>query len=191
MLVATNAQPLNASSLAMALGLDHKTVMGYCDFLEETFLVRRVRPWSGNIPKRLVKTPRLYWRDTGLLHAMMNIQNIDQLYTQPWVGHSWEGFVIEQILAVLGLVGRNAEPYFFRTSDGIETDLVLDWAGERWAIEIKLTSNPTRTMIQGLQKAADMIGATRRILICQSEEAIRSEEMQVTNLPSFLREIAN
>ena len=190
MLAAVNAQPLNASELGCALGIDHKTVIGYCDFLEETFLIRRVRPWYGNITKRLVKTPRLYWRDSGLLHALLNVQNTEHLYSQPWVGHSWEGFVIEQILVTLGLFGLSAEPYFFRTSDGIESDLVLDWAGERWAIEIKLTSDPTRTMLHGLQKASDLIGASRRILICKTAEEIRSDALLVTNLPSFLQELA-
>ena len=189
MLAAANAQPLNASNLAGALGIDHKTVIGYCDFVEETFLLRRLRPWSGNIAKRIVKTPRLFWRDSGLLHALLNVQNMEHLYSQPWVGHSWEGFVIEQILAALNLGDLSAETYFFRTSDGIEADLLLDWAGERWAIEIKLTSNPTRTMMKGLQKAADLTGASRRILLCKTAEEIRSEELLVTNLPNFLREL--
>ena len=190
MLAAVNAQPLNASELGSALGIDHKTVMGYCDFLEKTFLIRRVRPWFGNINKRLVKTPRLYWRDSGLLHALLNVQNIDHLYNQPWVGYSWEGFVVEQVLASLDLFGLSAEPYFFRTSDGIESDLLLDWAGERWAIEIKLTSDPTRTMIKSLQKASELLDASKQILICQTAEEIRSESLLITNLPSFLNELA-
>ena len=190
MLAAVNAQPLNASELGCALGIDHKTVMGYCDFLEETFLISRVRPWFGNINKRLVKTPRLYWRDSGLLHALLNVQNIDHLYNQPWVGYSWEGFVVEQVLASLDLFGLSAEPYFFRTSDGIESDLLLDWAGERWAIEIKLTSDPTRTMVKGLQKASELLDASKQILICQTAEEIRSDSLLITNLPSFLTELA-
>ena len=190
MLAAVNAQPLNASELGCALGIDHKTVVGYCDFLEETFLIRRLRPWSGNITKRLVKTPRLYWRDSGLLHALLNVQNIEHLYNQPWVGYSWEGFAVEQILASLGLFGLSAEPYFFRTSDGIEADLLLDWAGDRWAIEIKLTSDPTKAMIKGLQKAAELVGASKQILICKTAEEIRSDSLLVTNLPSFLNELA-
>ena len=190
MLAAVNAQPLNASNLGGALGIDHKTVIGYCDFLEEAFLIRRLRPWSGNISKRLVKTPRLYWRDSGLLHALLNVQNIEQLYSQPWVGFSWEGFVIEQILASLELFRLQAEPYYFRTSDGIELDLLLDWAEQRWAVEIKLTSHPTKAMVDGLQKAADLTGATRRILVCQTAEEIRSEKLLITNLPSFLNELA-
>ncbi len=190
MLAAVNAQPLSASELGCSLGIDHKTVMGYCDFLEETFLIRRVRPWFGNINKRLVKTPRLYWRDSGLLHALLNVQNIEHLYNQPWVGYSWEGFVVEQVLASLDLFGLSAEPYFFRTSDGIEADLLLDWAGERWAIEIKLTSDPTKAMIKGLQKAAELVGASKQILICKTAEEIRSDSLLVTNLPSFLNELA-
>ena len=190
MLAAVNAQPLNASELGCSLGIDHKTVMGYCDFLEETFLIRRVRPWFGNINKRLVKTPRLYWRDSGLLHALLNVQNIDHLYNQPWVGYSWEGFVVEQVLASLDLFGLSAEPYFFRTSDGIESDLLLDWAGERWAIEIKLTSDPTRTMVKGLQKASELLDASKQILICKTAEEIRSDSLLITNLPSFLNELA-
>ncbi|MFM8365547.1 MAG: ATP-binding protein [Verrucomicrobiota bacterium] len=186
MLAAVNAQPLNASNLGCALGIDHKTVMGYCDFLEEAFLVRRLRPWSGNISKRLVKTPRLYWRDSGLLHSLLHVQNMEHLYSQPWVGFSWEGFVIEQILATLELSRLQAEPYFLRTSDGMESDLLLDWAGDLWALEIKLTSHPTKAMVDGLQKAADLAGASRRILLCQTPEEIRSGNLLVTNLPAFL-----
>jgi hypothetical protein len=190
MLAAVNAQPLNASELGCALGIDHKTVVGYCDFLEETFLIRRLRPWSGNITKRLVKTPRLYWRDSGLLHALLNVQNMEHLYSQPWVGYSWEGFVIEQILATLGLFDLQAEPYFFRTSDGIECDLLLDWGGSRWAIEIKLTSDPTKNMIKGLQKAAELTNTTKCFLICKTVEEIRLDSLLVTNVPSFLKELA-
>lgn len=189
MLAAVNSQPLNASNLAAALGIDHKTVLGYCDFLEGTFLIRRLRPWSGNISKRLVKTPRLYWRDSGLLHALLGVKNIEHLYCQPWVGFSWEGFVIEQTLAAIDLLGIQAEPYFFRTSDGIESDLILDWGNERWVVEIKLTSDPTKAMAEGLQKAADLTGARRRILVCQTAKEIRSDSLMVTNLPSFLEEL--
>ena len=186
MLATVNAQPLNASELGSALGIDHKTVTGYCDFLEEIFLIRRLRPWFGNIAKRLVKTPRLYWRDSGLLHSLLNGQNIGHLYNQPWVGYSWEGFVIEQIFASLELLGLSADAYYFRTSDGIECDLLLDWPRERWAVEIKLTSDPTRSMVKGLQKAAELVTASKQILICQTAEELDAGNLLVTNLPSFI-----
>ena len=127
MLAASHGQPLNASQIGASLALDHKTVLRYCDFLDGAFLIRRVPPFSGNVRKRIVKTPRVYWRDSGLLHALMNVADLDQLYRQPWLGHSWKGFVIEQTLATLAAAGKRAQPFFFRTSDGYELDLLLDW----------------------------------------------------------------
>jgi predicted AAA+ superfamily ATPase len=189
MLAAMHGQPQNASEIAASMGLDHKTILGYCDFLEETFLIRRLRPWFTNIGKRLVKTPRIYWRDTGLLHALLHVRNLEHLYSLPIAGYSWEGFVIEQILCTLKLYNIPAEPYFFRTSDGMESDLVLDFGGELWAVEIKLTSNPTSAMVNGLRKAADLIKATRRILICKTEDELKTDDLLVTNLPQFLKSL--
>jgi len=126
MLAASHGQPLNASQIGASLALDHKTVLRYCDLLDRAFLIRRVPPFSGNVRKRIVKTPRVYWRDSGLLHALMNVADLDQLYRQPWLGHSWKGFVIEQTLAILAAAGKRAQPFFFRTSDGYELDLLLD-----------------------------------------------------------------
>ena len=159
MLAASHGQPLNASQLGSSLALDHKTVASHCDFLEGAFLIRRLRPYFTNVNKRLVKTARVFWRDSGLLHALMNVADLDHLYRQPWLGHSWEGFVIEQTLSTLAAVGKRAQAFFFRTSDGYELDLVLDWGTKRWAIEIKLTSNPSSDMIARLKQTADMIGA--------------------------------
>ena len=142
MLAALQSQTLNASQLGSSLSLDSKTVQSYCDFLEGAFLIRRLQPYFTNIKKRLIKSAKVFWRDSGLLHSMLGVRDMEQLFSQPWVGHSWEGFVIEQTLATLAAVGKPAEPLFFRTSDGHELDLVLDWGVERWAVEIKLTSNP-------------------------------------------------
>ena len=97
--------------------------------------------------------------------------------------------MIEQILCTLKLYNIPAEPYFFRTSDGMESDLVLDFGGELWAVEIKLTSNPTSSMVNGLRKAADLIKATRRILICKTEDELKTDDLLVTNLPQFLKSL--
>lgn len=191
MLAAVHGQPLNASQLGAALALDHKTVVSYCDFLEGAFLIRRLQPYFANIKKRLVKSPRIYWRDSGLLHALMNVANLEQLYRQPWLGHSWEGFVIEQTLATLSAMRLRPQPYFFRSSDGYELDLVLDWGSERWAIEIKLTSNPSTEMIERLNTTADMIGAHRRILVCRIARKIENPRLLVTHLSGWLKEIAS
>ena len=77
-----------------------------------------------------------FWRDSGLLHALMNVADFDQLCRQPWLGQSWEGFVVEQTLATLAAAGKRVQPYFFRTSDGYELALLLDWGTDRWAVEV-------------------------------------------------------
>ena len=191
MLAAVHGQPLNASQLGASLALDHKTVVSYCDFLEAAFLIRRLQSYSTNITKRLVKSPRVLWRDSGVRHALMNVKDLDHLYRQPWLGHSWEGFVIEQTLATIDAVGKRVQPYFFRTSDGYELDLVLDWGDERWAVEIKLTSNPSREMIDRLNTTADLIKATRRILICRTARKIENDRVLAINPTGWLRRITD
>jgi predicted AAA+ superfamily ATPase len=189
MLAAVHGQPLNASQLGASLALDHKTVLSYCDFLEGAFLTRRLQSYFTNVKKRLVKTPRVFWRDSGLLHALMNVTDMERLYRQPWLSHSWEGFVIEQTLATLSAVGKRAQAFFFRSSDGYELDLVLDWGTERWAIEVKLTSNPSPEMIARLNKAGDMIDASRRILVCRAARPIQGGALLVANPATWLKKL--
>jgi predicted AAA+ superfamily ATPase len=189
MLAAVHGRPLNASQLGASLALDHKTVLRHCDHLEGAFLIRRLQPYYANIKKRLVKTPRILWRDSGLLHALMNVTDMEHLYRQPWLGHSWEGFIIEQTLAVLDAVGKRPQPLFFRTSDGYELDMVLDWGTERWAIEIKLTSDPSTGTIDRLNTTADMIGATRRVLVCRIARKIENERLLVIHPAGWLKRI--
>jgi len=187
MLAAVHGQPLNASQLGAALSLNHKTVLSYCDLLEGAFLIRRLPPYFTNIRKRLVKTPRVFWRDSGLLHALLNATGLEQLYRQPWLGASWEGFVIEQTLAVLSASRSRPQPFFFRTSDGYELDLVLDHGTQLSAIEIKLTSNPSPGIIDRLHKTADLIGAEQRVLVCRVARRIEGERLLITNLPDWLQ----
>ena len=191
MLAASHGQPLNASQVGASLALDHKTVLRHCDFLEGAFLIRHLPAFSANVRKRVVKRPRVYWRDSGLLHALMNVADRDQLYRQPWLGQSWEGFVIEQTLATLAAAGKRAQPFFFRTSDGFELDLLLDWGTERWAMEVKLTSNPSTDMVARLHKTADMVDADRRILICRIQRSIENPTVLVTNLADWLARLLN
>ncbi|MCE5325914.1 MAG: ATP-binding protein [Planctomycetaceae bacterium] len=189
MLAALHGQILNASQLGAALALDNKTVAGYCDYLEGAFLIRRLQPYFANIHKRLVKSAKVFWRDSGLLHSLSGIGDIEQLFSQPWVGHSWEGFIIEQTLETLAAVGKRAQSFFFRTSDGYELDLVLDWGTTRWAIEIKLTSNPSTDMIARLNKTADMIAAERRILVCRTAQSIETDNLLVANPAAWLKKV--
>jgi predicted AAA+ superfamily ATPase len=131
---------LNASQLAAGLGVTGKTVTGYLDLLTDLFLVRQLPPWFRNIGKRLIKAPKVYVRDTGLVHCLANIRNLDTLLGHPLCGPSWEGFVMENLLAAAPTTWR---PFFFRTGAGAEIDLVLEKpGGERVAIEIKRTLQP-------------------------------------------------
>ncbi|MBN2302759.1 MAG: ATP-binding protein [Lentisphaerae bacterium] len=187
MIAAVHGRLWNASQIGQALGLSHTTVNNYVDYLEGAFLVRRLLPYSGNLKKRLVRSPRLYWRDTGLLHAMLRVQDYHDLLGQPWVGFSWEGFVIEQILGTLQNLDCQIDPCFFRTSDGYEIDLMFRAAGKRWAIEIKLAAEASPDDLARLNKAADMVAADMRILVTQSPESTVSANQGVCNLPDFLQ----
>lgn len=172
MLAAVHGQLWNASELGKSLGLSHPTVLSYVDFLEGAFLVRRLRPWQENLKKRLTRTPRLYLRDTGLLHALHLVTSLDDLIGRPWVGASWEGFIVEQIIAAALQSGRAFDPWYFRTSDGFELDLMLDFGRERWAFEIKLTAHPSPGDLRRLGRAADLVGAQRRFLVSRTPDPI-------------------
>lgn len=191
MLAAVHGQIWNASRLASSLGITYPTVNSYLEYLEGAFLVRRLAPWHANLGKRLVRSPRIYWRDSGLLHAVLGVERGDAILDRPWVGASWEGFVIEQICGCLAAQGRPFHPYFFRTSDGHEIDLLLETRGERWAIEIKLTSSPGADVVARLSKVADLVGARRRILISMSRRTVTSGNVISTSLPAFLRQLGD
>ena len=135
MLAHRQGTTLNVSALARALELSAQSVTRYIDLLCDLLLVRRLAPLRGNIGKRLVKAPKVYVRDSGLVHALLGIGSLEQLAGHPVVGESWEGCVVETLLGVLPPLAR---PHFYRTSAGAEIDLVIDYAdGRRWAIEIK------------------------------------------------------
>lgn len=131
---------LNASRLARGLGVSGTTVARYLDLLVDLLLVRRLEPLHANIGKRLVRSPRVYVRDSGLVHGLLGLASRDAVLSHPVVGGSWEGFVIENLLRAAG--GEPAAS-FYRTAAGAEIDLVLDFpGGERWAIEVKRSSAP-------------------------------------------------
>jgi len=141
MLAHLHGQIWNASKIAASLGVTAPTAKRYLDTLQDTFMVRVLAPFAANVKKRLVKSPKVYLRDSGLLHALLRIGTIDDLLGHPIAGASWEGWVTEQALAADG--GRSAA-YFYRTAARAEIDLVLERShGRRFAFEIKLASAPT------------------------------------------------
>jgi uncharacterized protein len=186
MLAALNGQAWNASQVGQSLGVSYQTVNSYLDYLVGAFLIRRLPPYQANLRKRLVKTPKVFWRDSGLLHALANVSDEKTLFVQPWVGASWEGYVIEQALGVLSAEGRTFDAYYFRTSDQYELDLVLDFGKERWAVEIKLTSSPGPEDMDRLDKTADLVKASRRFLVSQTRQTSGSGRRISCDVPSFL-----
>lgn len=190
MLAATHGQSWNASSIGKSLGLSHHTVNNYLDFLEGTFLIRKLYPFSANIKKRLVKSPKVYWRDSGLLHTLLNVNNYQSLLQQPWVGASWEGFIIEQILNALELQKVHARSYYFRTQEGQEINLLLEFSSnDIWGIEIKLSSSINSSDIAKLKSCSNMLGLKKYFIIGQIEKPILSELGGVCSINVFLSKV--
>ena len=186
MLAANHGREWNASQIGKSLGLSYHTVNHYLDYLEGAFLIRCLPPFHANIRKRLIKSPKVYWRDCGLLHSILSVTDFDDLLNQPWVGLSWEGYVIEQILGALNNADVVFNAWYLRTSDRHEIDLILQFGAELWAIEIKLTTEPTPATFAKLNQTADLIGADKRILISQNKEFMESERHIACDLAGFV-----
>lgn len=138
MLAHYHGQVWNASEVGGSLGLSDKTVRGYLDVLTETFMVRQLQPWHENLSKRQVKSPKIFFRDSGLLHSLLALYNNDALASHPRVGASWEGFALEQILRML----RVPEAYFWGAYSGAELDLLVMCNGRRYGFEFKYAEAP-------------------------------------------------
>lgn len=157
---------VNASVLARSLALDMRTVNRYLDLLVEMFLVRRLEPWHANLGKRLTKSPKLYVRDSGLLHALLGLPDEEALLGHPVVGASWESFVLENLITA---AGTSASAHFYRTSGGAEVDLLLNWpSGECWAIEVKRSLAPK--VERGFHSACEDLQPTRKLVIYPGDE---------------------
>jgi len=156
----------NAAQLARGLSVDGKTVARYLDLMADLLLVRRLQPFQANIGKRLVKSPKVYVRDSGIVHALLNIGSHEALLGHPVAGASWEGFVVENLMAA---APPRTVPLFYRTAAGAEIDLLLEMPGHGiWAIEIKhgLTARPEK----GFFVACDDLEPTRRFVVNSGTE---------------------
>lgn len=141
MLAHTQGSILNAAAFATSLGISGQTVARYLDLLVDLLLVRRLPPWTANAGKRLVKSPKVYIRDSGIVHSLLNLRTRDEVLGHPVAGFSWEGHVLENILAS---TPPGTESYFYRTAAGAEVDLLLRFPGGRlWAVEIKRSLAPS------------------------------------------------
>lgn len=177
---------LNAAQLARNLEVTGATIGRYIDLLVDLLLVRRLQPRLVNVGKRLVRSPKVYVRDSGLVHALLGIDDKEGLLGHPVVGASWEGMVIENLLSVLG---DRARPSFYRTSNGTEIDLVLDWPdGRVWAIEIKRTSAPK--IERGMRSALEDLQPERSFVVYAGEERFRlAEKVEAIPLATLCAEL--
>jgi len=141
MLAHFHGQTWNASELGRSMGLNDKTVRSYLDILTSTFMIRQLQPWHENLRKRQVKAPKIYFRDSGLLHNLLNIPDYHSLTGNPRLGASWEGFAMEQVLQAL----CPSETYFWSTYSGAEVDLLLFRNGKRYGVEFKFSEAPKIT----------------------------------------------
>lgn len=166
MLAYYHGQQVVLSELGKSLEVSHPTIKSYIDILSDFYMVRPIQPWAGNSKKRMVKSPKIYLRDSGLLHKLLNIANFDTLLGHPVLGSSWEGFVIENIILQLS----NKWQYsYYRTVSQTEIDLVLEGPNnEIWAIEIKRSSAPV--VSKGFHTASKDIGATSKFVIYAGSE---------------------
>lgn len=158
---------LNMSNLGASLGVSHNTVAHYLDILEQTFLVRRLPPFFRNVGKRLTKSPKIYLRDSGLLHHLLNISTFDELQHHPALGQSWEGFVIEELIRREKVVHPHSQFFFWRTAAGAETDLVIDRGGAPLAVEIKCGALERAVEAKRFAATLTDIGATQGVVIDQ------------------------
>lgn len=178
----------NAAALARGLGIDGKTVARYLDLMVDLLLVRRLPPWHQNVGKRLVKSPKVYVRDSGVCHALLGLADKEALLGHPVIGPSWEAFVIENLLAV---APNRAEGSFYRSSGGAEIDLLLSLPGHTapWAIEIKRSLSPKPS--RGFHHACQDIKPECQFIVYPGSESFSiSDKLQVTSLPPLARRIA-
>jgi predicted AAA+ superfamily ATPase len=170
MLAHNQGQLFNAARLAASLGVSGQTTARYLDTMVDLLLVRRMQPWASNLSKRLVRSPKVYVRDSGIVHALLGISGQEQLLGHPVLGPSWEGFVIENLL-VAAPPGSNA--WFFRSSAGAEIDLLLQLGPkELWAVEVKRSLSDPRPS-RGFHLACEDVKATRRFVVYPGQERYR------------------
>jgi predicted AAA+ superfamily ATPase len=176
---------LNYSQLATALAISGQLVHRYIDILCDLMLLRRLVAWHGNVGKRLVKSPKVYVRDSGLVHALLGLTSYESVLSHPVAGLSWEGFVIEQIMSA----APSLDYSFYRTAQGAEADLVIDVRhGQIWVVEIKRSSAPT--VSKGFHQAAVDVNAHRKILVAPVEQTYQMKDnIEVMSVQTLIAEL--
>lgn len=186
MLSHLQGETINASKLASNLEVDAKTIRFYIDILSDLLLLRSIQPWHSNTKKRLVKSPRYYIRDSGILHRLLGIDSHNELLSHPILGKSWEGFVIENIQSILP---QRAETYFYRSAAGAEIDLVIKLSSKiTLAIEIKHSTTPK--IPSHFSETCNEIGATHKYIVYSGDDEFPStQDTTIISLPNLLNKI--
>ncbi|MGD0465307.1 MAG: ATP-binding protein [Gammaproteobacteria bacterium] len=188
MLAHYHAQIFNASEISNSLGIDYKTAQHYLDILESTFMIRRLNPWFANIKKRQIKSPKIYFRDSGLLHTLLGIVDYQNLIDHPKLGASWEGLAMEQIIRVHQADSEDC--YFWCTQNNAELDLLIVKYEKKIGFEFKFTSNPkiTKSMHIAIN---DLELDNLIIIIPEGEEFPLHEKIKACSLEKYLLSISN
>lgn len=188
MLAHYHGSQVNLSEIGRSMELSHTTVRNYLDILTDLYMVRQLTPWSGNVKKRLIKTPKIYLRDSGLLHNLLHVHDMEGLLSHPGMGASWEGFVVEQLLLQ---TDSRWEFSYYRTAAQAEIDLVLRTPdGELWAVEIKRSASakPTR----GFYEACNDIGINKAWMVHGGNEQFPlPHDVEALGLEQFLTVLMN
>jgi len=182
MLVTIQGMTVNYSNIGNSMGISGVTIQNYMDYLEHSFIIRRLQPYFVNVGKRLVKSPKLYFRDAGVLHYLSNIDDYDSLVTNIIAGHSWEGYVIEQIISRLA---GNVQPYYYRTQNGAEIDLCLLKGNQIVAaFEIKLSNKPSTS--KGNTEAVQDLKSQHNFIVTPSSASFAISSLwQVCNIENI------
>ncbi len=173
-----HSSTVNYSNIAKSLEVTHKTIKRWIDILSDTYMLRQLQPWEGNVAKRLIKSPKIYLRDSGILHYLLGIESKDKLLSNPMLGASWEGFVVEQIAAV---IPERSNMYFYRTVTGDEIDLIVDSPKYgKIAFEIKRSLIPS--LGKGFYNALEVIKPNNAYVIYSGKEKYRLNQ-DITAIP--------
>jgi predicted AAA+ superfamily ATPase len=176
MLAHYHGQTWNGSKLARSMGLSDKTVRSYLDILTGTFMVRQLQPWHENIGKRQVKAPKIYLRDSGILHRLLGLTTLHGLFGHPQVGASWEGFAVEEVLTAI----KPSEAYFWATHGGAEIDLFFSHRGRRYGVEAKFTEAPN--ISKSMQTGMEVLKLTH-LWVIYAGQHIYPMDKKITALP--------
>lgn len=174
----------NASELGRSFGASDLTMRRYLDILSGTFMIRQLQPWHANISKRQVKTPKIYFRDSGILHSLLNIHNLNQLHKNPKLGASWEGFALEEIIRASNARGQNC--YFWSTYSGAEIDLLIHQGDDLIGFEFKYSDAPKMT--KSMKISLEDLNLTQLYVIYPGDIDYQlSEKISVRGLSNFLQ----